>query len=521
MILMAVSFVNHLYCASKNKTQRIVLGRRIKFCVYDTLADNFAPCANRTPVTKKKMICKSHPHLSIEQLDYSQAATLSWFEPLAGQPWAMILRSAAQDHPDNRFDILVADPLATLETYGETTRIKFSNGDEETSNADPFKLVEDVQSSLLPPLKPLTDVPFIGGAVGYFAYDLGRRVEKIDTIAEHDIHAADMAVGIYDWALVADHHTRELFLISPKGSDRLQWLLEQQLAFKQHQAKNTLQQKSSFALTSRWVANMSKATYCNKFDQVQEYLLSGDCYQINLAQRFQASYQGDEWQAYLRLEHTNGAPFSGFIRTPEGAVLSVSPERFLQHNQGYVETKPIKGTRPRAEDEQQDSDNANELRHASKDRSENLMIVDLLRNDIGRVAKPGSVKVPNLFDIESFPAVHHLVSTVTGELDSPYSSLDLLRACFPGGSITGAPKIRAMEIIEELEPHRRSVYCGSIGYISRCGRMDTSITIRTLISQQDTLYAWAGGGLVADSEANSEYQETLDKLSKILPILEK
>ncbi|MCW8327305.1 aminodeoxychorismate synthase component I [Photobacterium sp. SDRW27] len=466
------------------------------------------------------MICKSHPQLSIEQLDYAQEATLSWFEPLAGQPWAMILRSAAQDHPDNRFDILVADPLATLETHGEITRIKFSNGDEKTSGRDPFQLVEEIQGQLLPPFNSMTDVPFIGGALGYFGYDLGRRVEKMANTACHDITAAEMAVGIYDWALIADHQTQQLYLIAPKGSNRLEWLQQQKKLFELKHSINGSQHKLPFALTSPWAANMTKAAYCNKFDQVQEYLLSGDCYQINLAQRFQAKYQGDEWQAYLRLEHTNGAPFSGFIRTPEGTVLSVSPERFLQHHQGYIETKPIKGTRPRSADPHQDTRNADELRNADKDRSENLMIVDLLRNDIGRVAKPGSVQVPKLFDIESFPAVHHLVSTVTGELDKNYSPMDLLRASFPGGSITGAPKIRAMEIIEELEPHRRSVYCGSIGYFSRCGRMDTSITIRTLISQDNTLFAWAGGGVVADSSADSEYQETLDKLSKILPILE-
>ena len=432
----------------------------------------------------------------------------------------MILRSAAHTHPDNRFDIVVADPLATLETHGETTLIKFSNGDQKTSADDPFKLIEEIQGQLLPPLNPVTDVPFIGGALGYFGYDLGRRLENIAATACHDIQAADMAVGIYDWALIADHHTRQLYLIAPKGSNRMAWLQAQKHDWELQHQNTAVPPSSSFALTSDWTANMTKAAYCSKFDRVQEYLLSGDCYQINLAQRFQASFQGDEWQAYLRLEQTNGAPFSGFIKTPEGSVLSVSPERFLQHNQGDIETKPIKGTRPRAADRQQDASNADELRHADKDRSENLMIVDLLRNDIGRVAKPGSVRVPKLFDIESFPAVHHLVSTVTGELDNGYTPLDLLRACFPGGSITGAPKIRAMEIIEELEPHRRSVYCGSIGYISRCGRMDTSITIRTLISQGQNLFAWAGGGLVADSRADSEYQETLDKLSKILPILQ-
>ncbi len=264
---------------------------------------------------------------------------------------------------------------------------------------------------------------------------------------------------------------------------------------------------------------MTRDSYRNKFNNIQEYLLSGDCYQINLAQRFTANYEGDEWQAYLALEAENGAPFSGFIRLHQGAILSVSPERFLQLRNGQIETKPIKGTRPRSNDEAQDKENALALQQANKDRAENLMIVDLLRNDIGRVAAPGTVRVPHLFAIESFPAVHHLVSTVTGELGAEHSATDLLKACFPGGSITGAPKVRAMEIIEELEPHRRSIYCGSIGYISRCGAMDTSITIRTLVANEQKIHAWAGGGIVADSDADSEYQETLDKLSKILPVL--
>lgn len=470
------------------------------------------------------MICKSHPELSIELLDYHKDATLAWFEPFAGQPWAMILRSAASDHPDNRFDILVADPLATLETRGDETRIIYRNGDEEISPDDPFALIERTQSALLPAITPTKDVPFSGGAVGFFAYDLGRRVERIPALAKQDLATADMAVGIYDWALIADHQTRRLYLISPEGSDRRNWLTQQRSATPQtvvdtvEAQKN--QQTTTFRLTSDWQANMTVEEYCNKFHQVQDYLRAGDCYQINLAQRFSAQYTGSEWQAYQQLETCNGAPFSGFIRTGDSAILSVSPERFLQHRDGVIETKPIKGTRPRSTDAKQDAALAEDLRTTEKDRSENLMIVDLLRNDIGRVAKPGTVRVPKLFDVESFPAVHHLVSTVVGELSSDYSPTDLLRACFPGGSITGAPKIRAMAIIEELEPHRRSVYCGSIGYISRCGQMDTSITIRTLIAHEGQIHAWAGGGLVADSQAESEYQETLDKLSRILPILQ-
>lgn len=276
-----------------------------------------------------------------------------------------------------------------------------------------------------------------------------------------------------------------------------------------------------FRLTSDWQSNLSQQEYTDRFDAIQRYLRAGDCYQINLTQRFQAEYLGDEWQAYCQLSQMNQAPFSAFMRLPQAAILSLSPERFLALNQQQVETKPIKGTRPRFIDPIADQASIKELLQSPKDRAENLMIVDLLRNDIGRVCKPGTVRVPKLFDVESFKAVHHMVSTVTGTLADEYSATELLQACFPGGSITGAPKIRAMQIIEELEPHRRSAYCGSMFYLSRHGRMDSSITIRTLIAWQHQLYVWAGGGIVADSDAKAEYQETFDKLAKILPVLQK
>jgi para-aminobenzoate synthetase component 1 len=327
-------------------------------------------------------------------------------------------------------------------------------------------------------------------------------------LAEHDLVTPDMAVGLYNWALIVDHQQNSACLVGSELESRWQWLT-------QHESANA----DSFALTGPWQSNMTKASYSDKFKQVQEYLRSGDCYQINLAQRFKASYQGSEWQAYQKLEQVNQGPFSAFIRTEQGAILSVSPERFLQVKDRHIETKPIKGTRPRSDDPIIDEQAAHDLANAEKDQAENLMIVDLLRNDVGRVAKPGSVHVPKLFDIESFPAVHHLVSTIRAQLDQQYSAVDLLRASFPGGSITGAPKVRAMEIIEELEPHRRNAYCGSIGYISRHGQMDTSITIRTLVAEHGQLHVWAGGGLVADSQCDSEYQETLDKLSRILPLL--
>ncbi|MDV6253833.1 aminodeoxychorismate synthase component I [Vibrio sp. EA2] len=447
--------------------------------------------------------------IDFKALDYAPDLTLHLFSRIQHQPWAMLLRSASQTHIDSRFDVLVANPVATLETIADNTHIKTPT-DAYTSSDDPFTLLDKLQQQWLPSvaLGSEWDLPFVGGTLGYFSYDLGRRVEAMPELAEKDLQTADMAVGLYEWALVVDHKLKKACMVGQNIAQAWDWLDTQA------EVKD-----ADFSLTGPWQSNMTEQSYGTRFNRVQEYLLSGDCYQINLAQRFNAPYAGSEWQAYLKLESANQAPFSAFIRMPESSILSISPERFLELKDRVIETKPIKGTRPRSLDAEQDEANAHDLQTAEKDQAENLMIVDLLRNDIGRVASPGSVHVPKLFDIESFPAVHHLVSTIRADLDEQYSPADLLRACFPGGSITGAPKVRAMQIIEELEPHRRSAYCGSIGYISRHGRMDTSITIRTLVAEKGNLYAWAGGGVVADSECAAEYQETLDKLSKILPAL--
>ncbi|NVC93853.1 aminodeoxychorismate synthase component I [Vibrio natriegens] len=447
--------------------------------------------------------------IDFKALDYAPDLALHLFSRIQHQPWAMLLRSASETHIDSRFDILVANPVATLETIADNTRIK-TPSDDYVSGDDPFSLLDQLQQQWLPSveLDSEWDLPFVGGALGYFSYDLGRRVEAMPELAEKDLQTADMAVGLYEWAIVVDHKLSKACIVGQNIAQAWNWL-----------DKQIEVQDAEFSLVGSWQSNMTEQSYGTRFNSVQEYLLSGDCYQINLAQRFNAPYTGSEWQAYLKLESANQAPFSAFIRMPESSILSISPERFLELKERVIETKPIKGTRPRSLDAEQDKANAHDLQTAEKDQAENLMIVDLLRNDIGRVASPGSVHVPKLFDIESFPAVHHLVSTIRADLDEQYSPADLLRACFPGGSITGAPKVRAMQIIEELEPHRRSAYCGSIGYLSRHGRMDTSITIRTLVAEKGNLYAWAGGGVVADSECAAEYQETLDKLSKILPAL--
>ncbi|MBE0362295.1 para-aminobenzoate synthetase component I [Pseudoalteromonas ulvae UL12] len=441
--------------------------------------------------------------LSCKKLDISLNST-QLFAQFAQSPWAILLDSANPDNKQQQFDIIAISPIATIEAFNNQCQL---NG--HTCTDSPFTVLAE-QLAQFATQKAPHSLPFSGGLLGYFSYDLGRYLEKLPNIASKEISLPDMAVGLYPDALIYSYEQHAWFYIAQPGYDRLALYL-----------KDTALDCSApqFSLTCDWQSNLNKTSYTEKFQQIQAYLRSGDCYQINLAQRFKATYTGHPWQAYLTLREANQAPFSSFINHPQGCIASISPERFIKIANGHIQTKPIKGTLPRSVDPVEDAARAVQLSLSSKDRAENVMIVDLLRNDLGKVATPGSVEVPHLFKIESYPAVHHLVSTVTATLAEGKTALDQLEAAFPGGSITGAPKIRAMEIIEELEPDQRSVYCGSIGYISACGNMDTSITIRTLVFNQQHVYCWAGGGIVADSNVDAEYQETFDKVNKILPLL--
>lgn len=443
------------------------------------------------------------------QLPYSLDAALNYFHALADQPWAMLLHSGNANHPHNRFDIVVADPITTLETRDNITLINREN-EIISSELDPFELLKSEMQHLNVTFVANNDLPFQGGALGIWGYDLGRRIEILPEQAKKELSFPDMAIGVYLWALIVDHHKKIVTLLSYQN-------VEQRLSWLENKTKIPAKQ---FQMCEPWQSNMSEQQYHHKISQIHQYLRNGDCYQINLAQRFKAKYQGSEWEAFLKLNQNNQAPFSAFIRLEQHCVLSVSPERFLWLHDNSIQTRPIKGTLPRLTDTKEDQEQIKRLQSSIKDRAENVMIVDLLRNDIGKVAIPGTVSVPELFVVESFPAIHHLVSTIVAQLPAYYHATDLLRACFPGGSITGAPKIRSMEIIDELEPHRRHSYCGAIGYISFCGTMDTNISIRTLLTEKQSLYCWAGGGIVADSTAEKEYQETFYKLSRILPVLE-
>jgi len=439
-----------------------------------------------------------------------------YFEAIRHKDWPAFLDSANTSQNDARYDIQTAAPFITLTTVGENTLIT-QNEESELSSDDPFSLLQD----LLHKFKPSqhSDLPFCGGALGYFAYDLGRRIETIPSDSLDAEHIPDMVIGIYDWAIVTDHQLQRCWLASYglHAETLTHWdsLVSQLIQL------NPRQPESTFRITSELKTNFDKASYQLAFDKIKHYIREGDCYQVNLAKRFEVNASGDPWVAYSLLRKQNAAPFSSYFSTPHVSVLSSSPERLLKVDQKHVETKPIKGTRPRdLNDPQRDKALAEELQLSVKDRAENLMIVDLLRNDLGKVCTPGSIQVPKPFDLESFATVHHLVSTITGTLTEQQNPVSLLRACFPGGSITGAPKLRSMEVIEELEPHRRGLYCGSIAYLGFDGKMDSNITIRTLVYSDNRLRFWAGGGIVSDSDVDAEYQEIHDKASAMLSLLE-
>jgi para-aminobenzoate synthetase component 1 len=435
-----------------------------------------------------------------------------YYATLADLPWAAWLDSGGMA----RFDILTAAPQRTLVL------------NDDVAHGDPFAML---RSELGERVAPVENIPFAGGALGYWAYDLARRICLPSGVpqaggasqdSEHHpgtatVRVPNMAIGFYDWALVLDHQLKTARLVSHRRFAETNALLPQLL---QRLQGNPSLPEGTFRVQGKITSNFTAESYAAAFARVQDYLRSGDCYQVNLAQRFSASATGDALAAYVALRKMSPAPYSAFLNLPQVRILCASPERFLRVWNGSVETRPIKGTRPRGGDAQQDHRLAEELRNHPKDRAENLMIVDLLRNDLGKCCVPGSVRVPELFGVESFSNVHHLVSTVQGKLAAGRDALHALRDCFPGGSVTGAPKIRAMQIIAQLEPDRRGIYCGAIGYAGFDGNMDSNIVIRTIVHSGNQVHCWAGGGIVADSNAAAEYRETLDKASAMLGLLQ-
>jgi para-aminobenzoate synthetase component 1 len=441
------------------------------------------------------------------------------FAHYSSKPWSILLDSANSQHQDGRFDLIVSSPIATVIQNKTLTIEHCLTGKTEQCTEEVIKSIKQLMTQYFPTQTSHQfhpDIPFIGGVLGYFGYDFSRHCEPaISTRFENDYSLPKMALGLYSWCILKDNHLNQWRLISHShlpcpSKDEIEAL----------GSKPT--PKTSFNLSTTWRKNTSQDQYSQQLAKIKHYLEAGDCYQVNFAQRFDAEFTGDPWQAYQVLTEHNHAPFSSFIRIDnQHAILSVSPERFIKLKNNQAESKPIKGTRPRSSNEHEDQRQKEALQASEKDLAENLMIVDLLRNDMSKHSVPHSVNTSNLFEIQSFPSVHHLVSTVTSQLKPQSHPLDLFFGAFPGGSITGAPKIRAMEIIDELEVQGRSIYCGSIGYLSIDGSMDSNICIRTLLCENSTVYCWAGGGIVLDSTSDEEYAETFHKVSKILPVLEK
>lgn len=426
-----------------------------------------------------------------------------YFSQLHAEDGAVLLDSGKPNSQRGRYDLLSAWPLATI------------TPDKHESTTDFSQRCRTLLQQL-PECQPADDIelPFSGGLIGYLSYEFNElaQASKVEGLAT-------ATVGLYDWALINDHQTQRCWLICHAlvPQTRIDALLQRFSS-----AKNTqVAAGTAFSLLAPFSPCISEQAYHQALQRVQGYIAAGDCYQVNYTQRFRSQYQGDPWHAYCSLRDNCPTPFASFIRVnAEQAILSLSPERFIQVRQRHVESRPIKGTRARGNDAAEDQSLADQLLTSRKDRAENVMIVDLLRNDLGRYCATGSICVPELFALESYPNVHHMVSSVTGILAAQYDALDVLIGSFPGGSITGAPKRRAMQIISELEAEVRSIYCGSIFYLDCRGEMDSSITIRTLLANQGDISCWGGGGIVFDSNSQDEYQESIQKVRVLMSTLE-
>ncbi len=448
------------------------------------------------------------------------------FLHFAPDPYPFWLDSSLSGGERGRWSFMGSRPFLVLKTYGRRV-IMEEGGIVTRSAANPFDELRKQLNRFSLEREGL-DIPFLGGAVGFFSYDLGRMVETLPVQAEDDLNTPDIYLGFYHTVLAIDHMENRAFIIAsglPQEGEKAAGKAAAELRYIKEKLAQPLP-----ALSDPWQeadigardirTHFTPDTYGRAVETIKDYIVAGDIYQANMTQRFDAPLLMPPYQLYRRLRQANPAPFAAYLDCGDGfRVLSSSPERFLLLENNVVETRPIKGTRPRGKTPEEDRANSEELLSSEKDRAELVMIIDLERNDLGRVCTYGTVRVPELIALEEYATVFHLVSTVHGQLAPGKDTVDLLKASFPGGSITGAPKIRAMEIIEELEPVRRGVYTGSIGYLGFDGRADLNIAIRTLINKGDRLYLQVGGAIVADSDPRLEYEETLHKAKALLKSL--
>ncbi|MBI2264775.1 MAG: aminodeoxychorismate synthase component I [Armatimonadetes bacterium] len=426
-----------------------------------------------------------------------QLVTEELFLGLRQHPYVFFLDGEG-NFESGRFSFLGARPFIVFRSTGD--QYEYAGEKQGSGKGDPFRVLESLWRNY-GACPGGNGGAFSGGLVGYISYDAGRLLEKIPNLGREPSGVPDLFFGFYRDLYVFDHRNGKLLTLGNPP--------ERRFASLKPLSPGARPLESDF----------TRKGYCDAVRKAQEYIACGDIYQVNLSQRFQLPFREDPASLYLRLRRLTPAPFSAYLDCGDFQVLSTSPERFLKLEARSAETCPIKGTRPRSEDPVEDERLAQELLSSIKDRAEHLMIVDLERNDLGRVCRYGSVHVEEFEELHRFPQVSHLISTVKGDLRENISPFDLIRATFPGGSITGAPKIRSMEIIEELEPVRRGVYTGAIGYIGFQDTLDLNIAIRTMIVQKDLAHFHVGGGIVADSDPEAEYQETLDKARGIMMAL--
>ena len=451
------------------------------------------------------------------------------FQLLADAPHCFFLDSGLVSQKRGRYSFIGSHPFLIFRSKGRSLQLDWGDWIERKSG-NPFDMLREILERFQSPAPP-KELPFAGGGIGYLGYPLRHFIEELPSITCNDLDLPDCYFAFYDVVVAFDHLSDQVYLCQSHFKEtaaarcqtqakKLRVLLQSTNCDSQFcsgspctTSRRDFMHHTSHITKSSIHSNFTKANYLSTVEQAKAYIAAGDIYQINISQRLSTAVNLPPAELYACLRQFSPAPFSAYLHCGDFDLLSVSPERFLRFtpDSRTVETQPIKGTRPRGWTPEIDRKLAAELLHSEKDRAELLMIVDLERNDLGRVCEIGSVRVPELIALESYSNVHHLVATVMGRLRTGRDRVDLLQSCFPGGSITGVPKIRAMALIDALEPTNRGVYTGAIGYLGYDGGMDLNIAIRTCVVKNGVAYFHAGGGIVADSDPVAEYQETLDK----------
>ncbi|MCM8763519.1 MAG: anthranilate synthase component I family protein [Candidatus Omnitrophica bacterium] len=473
-----------------------------------------------------RRLIQQFPIIPVAKIIPLEISPLQICEAIAGEDFSFFLDSARFHHRTGRFSFLGFSPFMVFKSKGESIEF-FKGSDKGIITHDPLHRLREIFSSFNSP-KFDDFPPFTGGAVGYIAYDAGRLFERLPNLAIDDLELPEVYLGFYDTIIALDHLESKIFLIANAFAQKdigKAYEDAQERIEKLHQKIQSTNSKSSEIILDivyggenalKIESNFSKEGFVEIVKRAKEYIKKGDIYQANLSQRFSVETNVEPFFLYRILREINPSPFASYLNFPEVTIISSSPERLLKVEDCFVETRPIAGTRPRGKDYWNNLELRAELILNEKERAEHLMLVDLERNDLGRVCKYGSVKVDEFMALEEYSHVMHIVSNVCGRLNEGRDRFDLIRSAFPGGTITGCPKIRCMEIIEELEPVRRGIYCGSLGYIGFNGNMDLNIVIRTLVLTKGKAYIQAGAGIVADSDPLREYYETLYKAEALL-----